>query len=248
MTRADVTVALSTMSHRMPELASLPSHDGVRWLVLVQGGPVAFQARADMAVHQLNTSGLSHSRNAAISLCATPYLVFADDDHDLNLDAIHRLAGRLEQRPDLCFIAGVRSDRRDRPRLQRKHTLTRWNCGRLSAPEIMVRPLDVERLGVEFDESFGMGSDFEIGEDYIFICDLLRLGARGIGLPIEVGAHRGISSGQIWSEQANLAARIAVLARVFGPIAGIARYAYAIKNRHQFGSMTQALRFAWGRI
>ncbi len=245
-------VALSTLGKRVHGITLPPPTPRLRFLVLVQeprlpaGDP--FEARDDVETLWLNTVGLSHSRNAAVAHGESPFLVFADDDMRLDTGGLMQLADHLAARPDLDFVAGWREGRLpDSGARAGRHRLSLRNSGRICAPELMIRRSAVATRGICFDTDFGKGAGHALGEEYVFIADMLRAGLRGEALPVVVGAHAGQSSGEMWHDPAVLNARLAVQRRVFGPFARLVHPLYAFKHRRDFSRQGAALRFALGR-
>jgi hypothetical protein len=81
----------------------------------------------------------------------------------------------------------------------------------------------------------------------VFVADALAAGLRARGLPVVTGRHEGPSTGDDWSDPRILAARRAVLGRVFGPWAGPVSLLYAARHRRRLGGAAAALRFLRGR-
>jgi glycosyltransferase involved in cell wall biosynthesis len=243
-----VTVAISTLGEgiariRLPEPAA-----GISYLVLLQrpqpGAADFFAGRGDVRLELLDTIGLSNSRNAALERAADELLLFADDDVTLEPEGIRALAAHFAADPGLALAAGWRAGRL--PQDARAHALTRLNSGRICAPEFMVRRPAVQAAGVAFDLSFGLGARHGIGEDYIFVCDILGAGLKGVAVPVATGSHPHESTGDNWADPALLAARRAVIARVFGPWAGLVRLSYALKHRKKFTPRRRIWGFLWG--
>jgi glycosyltransferase involved in cell wall biosynthesis len=248
MMQADgaLTVAISTMADRLGQVELPPMCPGIDYLVLVQGGPVgAYRARADLTLVELNTQGLSHSRNAALDLAQTEFVLFADDDVTLNRAGMLALVHAMRDEPDMDFAAGWRAERK--PASPGRRAVGRFNAGRICAPELMVRRTAFRRAGVRFDPRFGLGAANGLGEEYVFVTDALKAGLRGVSLPIVTGSHPAQSTGENWRDPRLLAARQAMLARVFGIGAIAVRAGYAWRHRARLGSARMAWRFALGR-
>ncbi|WP_456389768.1 hypothetical protein, partial [Profundibacter sp.] len=127
-----------------------------------------------------------------------------------------------------------------------KHDLRTANSGRICAPELMVRVGAIRGANIAFDPEFGLGAKFGLGEEFIFITDALKAGLKGVGFPIVTGAHPDESTGNDWQDPALMRARAAMLARVFGRWAILARMAYAWRYRSRIGTIRGCLGFAFG--
>jgi glycosyltransferase involved in cell wall biosynthesis len=241
-----ITVAIATLGAQICGI-SLPAQvRGICYDVFVQCPPdrMPTPAREDLRYIRLATKGLSHSRNSALEQCRTPLLVFADNDMELDTNGLLALATALETAPELGFAAGWRAGRMPAkgPRAGR-YRLGKRNAGRICAPELMVRVADVRTAGVSFDPHFGVGAAHPVGEDFIFVSDLLEAGLRGEAFGIVTGNHPGLSTGDNWHSPQILAARRAVLDRSFGAAAPAIRVAYVLRHRKRLGGWRKAWHF-----
>ncbi len=248
-----VTVAVSTMGARVNSIDLPDPRAGIDYLVLVQRPeptcPTTLAARDDVRVVTLETIGLSNSRNAGLEMATGEMLLFADDDQDLDLDGICKLARILDHDPDLAIVLGWRREHmRDRGRSTHTYRITVLNSGRVCAPEFMVRRSAVLAAGVWFDPRFGVGAEFEIGEEFIFVADLLAAGLAGLSVPVVTGSHPDESTGDVWDDPEILRARQAVLRRVFGPWVLPVRCGYALRHRRHLGGVAAMLRFTLGVV
>lgn len=244
-----ITVAIATLGTRASQISLPPPRPGLCYLVMIQRAPdpLPHSDRPDLTYTPLDSLGLSRSRNAALDACRTPFLVFADDDMQLETEGLCQLAQRLTEAPHLDFVAGWRHERfpASGPRAQ-PHRLRKSNAGRICAPELMVRMASVRRAGLRFDPEFGVGAPYPVGEDYIFICDMLDAGLQGEGLPIVTGSHPAASTGEHWDDAQLLKARRRVLSRCFGATAGLITTAYVFRHRKKFAGWKDAWRFWTG--
>ena len=242
----DVTVAIAALgphAHTVPLPQPAP---GLCYLVMVQAPPVPLphSTRADVVYVALDSLGLSHSRNAALAQCQTPLLVFSDSDIVLDPQGLRALARQMTQNPALDFAAGWRAGKRPAGGARAgRYRLGKLNAGRICAPELMVRRSALHGTGLRFDTSFGVGAPLPVGEDYIFVCDMLAAGLRGDGFAIDMGTHPGASTGDDWQNPTILHARRAVLTRCFGRFAPLVRLAYLWRHRRKWGNLTAAWQF-----
>jgi hypothetical protein len=247
----EITVAIATLGPRMAQIVLPPPTAGLRYAVFVQSPPALMQpsTRADVSYTALETLGLSHSRNSALAQCETPLLVFADDDIALETAGLLELGACLTQNPQLGFAAGWRAGRLPQTGPRAGHyRLHKRTSGRICAPELMIRTAAVRDAGLHFDTDFGVGAAYPVGEDFIFVCDMLDAGLRGDAFPIITGSHDGISTGDVWSDATILVARRKVLERCFGKAAPFVKLAYALRHRKRLGGVSGAWRFWSGRI
>jgi hypothetical protein len=252
-----LTVAFSTRGARALGLdpAAWRAADGLDYLVLAQeADPVeaqlaALEVRGDVAVARLATTGLARSRNAALDRARGEILLLADDDVAHAEGAFDAIRSYFRDHPRVDILVGLSLDAAGAPRRRPvRARLTPWNAGRSASHEIAVRLAPVRAAGVRFDEGFGVGAGTAnfLGEEYIFLADCLRAGLAGEHRPQAVSVHPAPSSGAIWSGPAAARARAAVIARVFGGWAPLARAGYAAKNARRFGSARDLLTFLRG--
>ncbi|MDJ0825043.1 MAG: glycosyltransferase family A protein [Rhodobacter sp.] len=232
-----LTVAISSLGARAGQIALPPPEADITYLLLLQrpqdAPPLA--PRADLTVVPLDSLGTAASRNAALDAAKTPFLLFADDDVALDIGGVKRLLDRLAAAPGLDIVTArlAGTAKRYAPRA---HRLRRWNAGKTGTPEILVRLARIRARGVRFDADFGIGGRYGLGEEFVFLADALAAGLRGRFEPVTIGRHPGAGTGGDWADPALLRARIAVLARVFGRAAPLARLAYALKHRRRLAA------------
>lgn len=226
-----LTVAISTIGARAGRIGLPDRAPGIDYLVLVQrpDRAPAPAPRADLGVQPLDSLGVSASRNAALDIAGGDFLLFADDDVTLDLAGVERLRAALAADPGLAIVTGQCA--RARTAHGRGFRLRHWNCARFGTPEIMVRLAAIRAQSVRFDTDFGIGARHGLGEEFVFLTDALKAGLKGRHLPVRIGTHEGGSTGTDWENPANAPARLAVMSRVFGRAAPLARLGFALRNR-----------------
>lgn len=236
MTAPDLTIAYSTLFPRAGRIRFPDPRPGTEILVLVQGAPPVappLVPRPDIREIRLEGVGVARSRNAAIGHARGRFLLFADDDTTLFPEGLARMQAALRADPALALIAGrtCTPDGALRKRYARTaRPLHLFNSGRFGTVEMMIRLAPVRRNGLRFDESFGAGTANFVGDEYVFIADLLRLGLRARFLPVTVAAHPAQSSGLGVIGSGPMRARKALFRRVFGAAGPIAAAAFALRH------------------
>jgi hypothetical protein len=211
-----LTIAISTIGARIHQLILPPPTPGCEVIVLAQDAPAQSAiARPDLRLIPLPGRGVSASRNAALACIETEFLLFGDDDVTLNMDAVMQMRDHLAADPGLAMVVG-QLDGPHRTDTIRTGPLRRTNVGRIGTPALMIRLPAFRAAGLEFDLHFGLGTDYPLGEEFIFVTDALAAGLRGAYLPLVVGTHPAPSSGDNWADPVLLRARAAALHRVFG--------------------------------
>jgi hypothetical protein len=256
-----LTVAFSTRGARALDLdpASWPAAPGLDYLVLVQEAEadvrvlshLAAAGRCDVTVAALATTGLAKSRNAALERAAGEVVLLADDDVAHLPGAFAAVRRFFATHPEATLLVGRSLDAEGALRRRgwsRPRRLSRWNSGRAASHEMAFRRAPVLAAGIRFDEAFGVGAgtpDF-LGEEYIFIADCLAAGLVGWHAPLRVTVHPGESTGGRWEGPEAMRARAAVIARVFGRAAPLARLGYAARHRRRFAGARDLWRFLRG--
>jgi len=102
---ARVCIAISTLGARAGSIMLPPAAEGLSYLILIQGAATApFPERRDVTCALLDSTGLSHSRNAALDQCDAPYLLVSDDDLTLEPSGIGALRACGDGSPCRCLI------------------------------------------------------------------------------------------------------------------------------------------------
>lgn len=255
-----LTIAISTIDEsRLGDFdRRYPAGRGWIYLVLVQSltgapntaagpRPVELGRRDDVEFVYLAGLGVTKSRNAAIERTRSPLLLFCDDDLQMQVQGIERVIAAFEADPELALMTGRTLDGDGGPIKRyapRAHRLTLFNSAKYGTVELAVRVDRVRDSRCAFDERFGAGSDYPVGDEFIFIADCIKRGLKSWYFPIDIALHLNESSGQDWTSASHLKARASALRRVFGPwLALPMSVALAVKNRRSFASVRSMLGF-----
>ena len=209
--------------------------------------PTNFEFRSAIS----NEKGVAKSRNVVLNSTQTKYLLFADDEILFLSDGIKSAISYLESNPacDLVLAQAVDTKgvlRKSYPKTEVK--LSKFNSAKAATYEMIVRVESVRKKGVAFDENFGAGAQNYLGDEYIFITDLLKKGGRATFLPLTIAIHPEESSGSRWGTESDLRARAQVFQRVFGGIAPLIRAGFYIKNYQKFGGLRNLFKFVIGKV
>jgi len=254
-----LTIGYSVLMERLQNINAIPERPDWETVVVIQnpkklswklGDFAALKNRSDLSVEELESTGVAKSRTRAIWLAKGEYLVFADDDIVFNEDGLSAAISYLDSNPKLSLLLAQAGDpsgnlRKQYPKRQTKLGLR--NSARAATYEMIIRVDAVRRFGVVFDENFGAGSENYLGDEYIFIADLLRAGGKGDFVPITIATHPEVSSGSGWGTDRDRIARARVLTRVFGWIAPFVRLAFGVRRLQELGGLRNLLRFVLAR-
>jgi len=254
MTR--LTIGYSALSDRVAGIKP-PEGDFDLLLVVQNDGGLSWKDKLPEALKgsnavtdELKSLGVAKSRNRVIELAKTEYLVFADDDIEFVDAGLREAIDYLDNNPQVALVlaqaasptAGLR-----KPYPSKQERLTKLNSARAATYEMIIRVSAIKDLGIRFDESFGAGVENYLGDEYIFIADLISAGGKGVFLPITIATHPEVSSGSGWGTERDRKARAKVFTRVFGALAPVVRLAFGIRRLGLLGGLGNLVRFVFGR-
>ncbi|SFD40264.1 glycosyltransferase family 2 protein [Streptomyces aidingensis] len=248
--RALLTVAFSTLLERAPGISAEGIGPETEVLVCVQGGQLGQLPRLPQArVVPVPGRGVAKSRNAAIAHATGRYLLFCDDDVVIDPEGIAAGIRHLQQTGHaLALGRAVDPSGVMRKKYPRSVTrLTLYNSAKAATYEMLVDLDQIRAKDLWFDERFGAGAPLHLGDEYIFISDLLRAGLSGDAVPEIFGRHPVVSSGSRWGTPEDSHARAVAINRVFGDRALWARVAFGLKNRDSLGHWRLLMSFIGNR-
>ena len=262
--KIELVIGFSTLESRLEGLKLPPARPGRHIVIAVQSGTetqVTFDFEAMLAGrHDVNLillagRGVTKSRNrvleAAIELGAE-FLVFADDDVVFDETGLQSGVEYLQTHSDKDILLGRVID--ETGALRKAYpagfvSLSRFNSARAGTVEIMVRISALAKSGVRFDENFGAGANPNfLGDEYIFVSDMLTAGSRGVAVPFVFCTHPAVSSGTDWQDRKALSARAAVFKRVFGAASVFVRAGFAARKLGAGLRAGDYLRFVFNRF
>lgn len=249
-----LTIGFSTLSERInniePPRVSLPH----KVFISIQDpqnstGPLPTNFKFESV--KSSELGVAKSRNTVIRSAKTKYLLFADDEIVFLDRGVKSAVAYLEEHPecDLVLAQAIDTTGALRKRYSKKKVkLTKFNSAKAATYEMIVRVESIKAKDVYFDEKFGAGVSNYIGDEYIFITDLLNKGGNAIFLPITIAVHPKDSSGSLWGTERDLLARAQVFQRVFGSWAPLVRAAFYFKNYGKTNGLRSFKKFVRGKI
>jgi GT2 family glycosyltransferase len=248
---AKLTIAYSTLASRIGNIQFPTTEHEILVLVQNQNGQEysTQTSNGNKTVVAIPGIGVAKSRNHAVALANTEYLLFADDDVEFHCSQIGDAIALMEADPDCVLLLLSADDGRGSPRKnypKNNRRLSKFNSARAATYEILIRVPKVLELGVKFDEDFGAGVENYLGDEYIFIADLIDQGAKCIFSPIFIASHPRNSSGLFWGSSNDRIARAKIFTRVFGRWAPAIRLAFGLRRFREIG-VSNVLSFVFGR-
>lgn len=224
-----LTFGYSTLADRLsniqlPDLANHPDWDV---LITVQSGNEQLPTEEQLAkapkgdrvrVLSYSGSGVTKIRNKVLENATGDYLIFADDDITFNEEGLAQ-AIQVMEKDKLVLLLGQAVD--DKGVLRKSYPtsserLTKLNSGKAATYEMLVNVAAVRASGVSFDENFGAGApETYLGDEYIFIADLVSKDLSCSFEPITLATHPTDSSGSGWGTDRDRQARAQIFDRVF---------------------------------
>lgn len=240
-----LTIGYSVLASAQEHIRFPAPRPDIEIVMVVQDGDLE-HVRADVLAHRHSGIGVAQSRNEILRRARGRYLLFADDDIELDLDEIDKALGVLNDHPEIGITLGQSQDGYGRPRkrpITKRRPLTIRRAAKAATFEIIVRLEAVRSTGIEFDHRFGAGVEWYLGDEFIFLADLLRAGVRGLEVPATFATHADESSGHRAGGAREAEARAAVLGRVYGQHAWLSRVLFLLRRPTRFGSLKHSLTF-----
>lgn len=259
-----LTFGYSTLANRLsniqlPDLAQHPDWDV---LITVQSGTSSIPTEAELAkaptgknVELLSFSGVGVTklRNQVLKNAKGKYVIFSDDDITFNQKGIEEAISYL-QSTGAGLVLGQAVDetgtlRKSYP--NKVEQLNKFNSAKAATYEMIVDLEQVTAAGVLFDENFGAGAEVTyLGDEYIFICDLVSAGVRCDFVPIVLATHPTVSSGSGWGTDRDRIARALIFDRAFKgnrTLPFMARAAFGLRKVGKELTFGSYLRFIFKR-
>jgi hypothetical protein len=132
--------------------------------------------------------GLSRSRNLALKHCSCDIGILADDDLIYVNDYEKIIKEQYEKYPDADIITfqveGIGSEFKKYKKYVRK--LNYLTSMKVASVEITFRTNSIKEKGIIFDEKFGSGAKYYMGEENVFLYDCLKSGLKIIYVPVKI--------------------------------------------------------------
>jgi glycosyltransferase involved in cell wall biosynthesis len=226
---ASLTFGYSTLADRLEniQVPSLDSHPDWDVLITVQSGTAEMPSAEQLAkapkgdriqVLAFPGKGVTKLRNQVLANAKGDYLIFADDD--VTFDSVG-LQDAIEEMQSAELTLALGQAVNETGKLRKKYPvkpvrLNKLNSAKAATYEMIVNTKKVQASGVLFDESFGAGaSETYLGDEYIFISDLVTKGLNCYFIPVTFATHPTQSSGSGWGTEQDRKARAKIFDRVF---------------------------------
>lgn len=246
-----LTIAVSTLGTGVERVVIPPPHNDVCYLVVWQEPTPytsAWMDRPDVSVLRMEGRGLSRSRNAALDAVTTQYVWLFDDDAVPFVEAGLVLAMRARDKGWSVATGCVQTPEglpfKRYPKEERAWTV--WSAPKVSSIETIVDVAKLRLSADRFDESFGLGARWTMGEEFVFLASVLRSGHKAFFVPVVLAIHPDESTGKDFGRDAVWQASSAALGQVFGLWAFPVRLVMALRKRRVLG-WRNVWRYLWVR-
>jgi len=176
-----------------------------------------YASRLDIKIVSYHTKGLSKNRNHLLDISDANIGVIMDDDVKLSPNIYEIISDTFINHPQADIITFQTSNTYNRNKryspTSYKHT--RKTIASVSSIEIAFKVDKIKQYQLYFDERFGLGSIYPMGEEFIWLSDAYNKGLTIEYEPKIISFHNAQSSGFSLQKEV-LMARGAVYFRVFG--------------------------------
>ena len=177
-----------------------------------------FQIKPNVTCYTFRERGLSRSRNRLISLAASDVFMISDDDVVFLPGAFEQVAEAFRGNPQQDILTLMMLKPNGEPRKRYKPNPFQHNSfsiAKVSSCEIAVQRQQLRSFNVSYDEEFGLGAPYPMGEEVVFLKDCLKAGLRIGFVPIAISCHPEASTGREFSTASEMA-RGALFYRLYG--------------------------------
>ena len=249
MSKCDIQIALSTLNDG---ILSIKFAEDFCYLVVHQvtndKDYTAFIKTLPHNVEYISSleGGLSKSRNIALNNASADYIWIMDDDVLIAEDAKKHIAMLVGQYSTYALIA---VEHASEPNSSVSAAFGCRDINDISAARVSSIDMILNRnaiQGLRFDERFGLGAKYPTGEEYIFICQLLRCGGRAVQSDLVCGYHINLSSGfDFYSTPEKLIAKREMFKIANGTVKGMVYYYAFIIKKLNFLRKKNAFNNVW---
>ena len=162
--------------------------------------------RKDTTYIESDSKGVAKSRNIGLlSASSNAIIILSDDDVMYNKIIFERIFHLFETNDiDFCTFSVGQIEDKDKEMLKyskTSHKLNLFNVGKYGAINTAFKMHLIEKNNISFDNRFGPGGIYGIGEDFIFLIDLLKNGAKGLFFPEKLVFHNKDSTGTLANKE-----------------------------------------------
>ena len=131
-------------------------------------------SKGDVNVHYIETTqrGLSKSRNMAIGAASADVCILCDNDVEYVDDYDEIINAAFEKYDADVIVFFIKRPERQKPVFDHVKKMGYLSVLKIFSPEVAFRKSSIE--GIKFDELFGAGAKFFLGEENLFLYECLK--------------------------------------------------------------------------
>lgn len=190
----------------------------------------------NIRVINLNSIGLSKSRNTAIQNSSSDLCIFCDDDIVYKENFYNTIKTAFKENIDADVITfqienehGQLFKDYDNLKYHNKKSIKKVN-----SVAIAFKRKSIVLNKIKFDSLFGLGSTFKTGDEYLFLRDCLKKNLKIIFVQKVILTHKSVSSGKLAEKDENIYARAAIFYKIFGKLSylKLVHHIYLLKKKN----------------
>lgn len=171
--------------------------------------------------------GLSRSRNTLLQAAMDQgydFLIISDDDVKYIPEGLSNLIDHLSthRHQHLQFQSTNEHDELRKKYKKKSFTLSSLDILKVSSIEMCLNIGLLKKQNIRFDESFGLGAGWPVGEEAVMLSDIQNSGQEIVFLPISVTNHPDESTGEkLFFDALMLKSRGVLFRRCYGAAKGL---------------------------
>lgn len=195
-----------------------------------------FQQRSDITYVKQFSYGVTKSRNLAITLATSDYILFCDDDVVYTDKLVDIVVGALQNSVACTFRVASTEGGFTKKFSEYSKRHTRFSILSVGTIEIACRREFLVEHSIKFPEDLGAGARYPCCDEPVFLSRIIDKGATVIYEPITICSHPAISSGMSLNTGVGLISRLIAFKYIFGRYFYMPLFAlFCIKNINKIG-------------
>lgn len=139
--------------------------------------------------------GLSKSRNMAIKHADAEVCILCDNDVEYDEGYEELINSAFENHPEADVIVFyIKRKEKPEPNYPTERKMDYLSVLKIFSPEVAFRRRKIIEKGIQFNELFGAGAKYYMGEENLFLYDCLRAGLQILYLPVKIASLRETES------------------------------------------------------
>jgi len=195
-----------------------------------------FQQRSDVTYVKQFSYGVTKSRNLAITLATSDYILFCDDDVVYTDNLYDIVVGALQNSVACTFrVASTEGGfTKEFSEFSKRHT--RLSILSVGTIEIACQREFLIEHSIKFPEDLGAGARYPCCDEPVFLSRIIDKGASVTYVPITICAHPAISSGMSLNSGVGIMSRLIAFKYIFGRFFYIPLFIlFCLKNINKIG-------------